>query len=293
MASLLKDRGTPAGADGGAPGDDSRVKVHDLACGNCGSPLKRGQDWCLECGTAAPGRLGGRAGWRAAFTIVAVVLLLVTGAVLAGYAALSSNSDRTASAPSAGNGTPIAAAPDTIPVQPPAAIQPGATGPGTTVPPATQPIVPTQPPAAPSNTQVKPPAVTQPPAASTGTATTGTATTATSTTGTSTAATPPPAGAPKPVIVKFADDKAATTYDPNKRAGAEFGPAKNAIDKSPSTVWDVTTPVDGKPIGAGLMLDLGKPYALRALKIDTPTEGFTAEIYGAVSAKEIPEDLID
>ncbi|HEY1537766.1 MAG TPA: hypothetical protein VGF63_00105 [Solirubrobacteraceae bacterium] len=93
--------------------------------------------------------------------------------------------------------------------------------------------------------------------------------------------------------MKFADDKAATTYDPNKRAGAEFGPAKNAIDKSPNTVWDVTTPVDGNPIGAGLMLDLGKPYALRALKIDTPTEGFTAEIYGAVSAKEIPEDLID
>lgn len=299
MALLLKDRDSRSDGAAQPPAGDVPATAPDFACATCAAAMKPGQDWCLECGTAAPGRLGGKAGWRAAFTIVAVTLLLLTGAVLAGYAALSSDSERTASAPSAGNGTPIAAAPDTTPVQPPAVIQPGATGPGTTAPPVTQPpIIPTQPPAAPSNTPVTPPAVTppaatQPPATrTTGTATTGTTTTGT--TGTSTTATGSTAApAPKPEIVQFPNADAATTYDPNKRAGAEFGPAKNAIDKSPNTVWDVTTPADGKPIGAGLMLNLGKPYALRALKIATPTEGFELEIYGAVSAKEIPEDIID
>ena len=34
------------------------------ACATCGAPLADGQDWCLECGTAAPGRLGGAPGWQ-------------------------------------------------------------------------------------------------------------------------------------------------------------------------------------------------------------------------------------
>ena len=52
-------------------------------------------------------------------------------------------------------------------------------------------------------------------------------------------------------------------------------------------------PADGKPIAAGLMLDLGSPYALRAIQIATPTKGFRIEIYGAVSAKETPVDILD
>ncbi|HWT92869.1 MAG TPA: hypothetical protein VN238_07720, partial [Solirubrobacteraceae bacterium] len=35
------------------------------ACTNCGAGLTPEQDWCLECGTAQPGRIGGRPGWRA------------------------------------------------------------------------------------------------------------------------------------------------------------------------------------------------------------------------------------
>ena len=38
------------------------------------------QDWCLNCGTAAPGRLGERPGWRAASTVIVLALLLVLGA---------------------------------------------------------------------------------------------------------------------------------------------------------------------------------------------------------------------
>ena len=86
---------------------------------------------------------------------------------------------------------------------------------------------------------------------------------------------------------------AASTYDPTKRAGAEFGPAVNAIDTKANTVWDVSVPADDKPIAAGLLLDLGKPYALRALQIATPTKGFDVELYAAVDAKETPEDILD
>ena len=94
------------------------------------------------------------------------------------------------------------------------------------------------------------------------------------------------------MTIDFEKD-AAQTYDPTKRAGAEFGPAALAIDAKPDTVWDVTVPADGQPIAAGLVIDLGKPYALRSLRLDTPTDGFTVEIYGAKSAKQLPEDVID
>jgi len=251
--------------------------------------MKPGQDWCLECGSAAPGRLGARPGWRAAFTVVALTVLLLAGAVIASYAALTTDADRKAAAPSAGSGSPIAAPAPAV-AQPAAPIVPGATGPGT-VPPAVAPapgtagapIIPATPPRPATNTPVMPPAGKAPAAAPAPPAATKT----------------PPAGtkpaeptAPKPVIVSLKSD-AASTYDPEKRAGAEFGPAADAVDKSPKTVWDVTVPADGKPIGAGLMIDLGKPYALRALRIATPTPGFRVEVYGAVSAKQTPEDILD
>ncbi|HEV2058246.1 MAG TPA: hypothetical protein VGR11_02750 [Solirubrobacteraceae bacterium] len=86
---------------------------------------------------------------------------------------------------------------------------------------------------------------------------------------------------------------AAQTYDPNERAGAEFGPAALAVDSDPETVWDVTVPADGHPIGAGIVINLGQPYALRSVRLATPTDGFTVEVYGAKSAKELPQDLID
>lgn len=298
VALLLKDRDGHSDVGPDPAGGRAPFTAPDFACETCAGAMRADQDWCLECGAAAPGRLGGKPGWRGAFIVVAAVLLLVSGATLAGYAALTTKSERTAAAASAGNGAPIAQSDAAPATPPPAVVQTGATGPGVTPPAVTTPpavvappIIPTQPPAPPANTQVKPPATpppavaTTPPPATSGTSTTGTTGTAT---GSTTAA------APKPEIVKFAKG-AAATYDPNKRAGAEFGPAANAIDKSASTVWDVTVPADGKPIGAGLTVDLGKPYSLRALKISTPTAGFEVEIYAAVSAKpkDLPEDVLD
>ncbi|HEV2062137.1 MAG TPA: hypothetical protein VGR12_04725, partial [Solirubrobacteraceae bacterium] len=47
-----------------APEDASRL------CANCAALLEDGQDWCLECGAAQPGRIGSRPGWRPALTVV-------------------------------------------------------------------------------------------------------------------------------------------------------------------------------------------------------------------------------
>jgi hypothetical protein len=302
VALLLRDRDATSDVAAEPPGDGAAATVADSACEACGARMKPGQDWCLECGAAAPGRLGARPGWRAAFTVVALTLLLVVGAVVASYAALTTDAERKAAAPSSGSGAPIAAQPPAVapapapiaPIAPgatgpgtvPPAVAPGATGPGA-VPPAVAPapgatvapIIPTRPPAPATNVPVAPPAVTHVPPA---------------------AAKPSPAPdakpaappAPKPEIISLKDD-AASTYDPTKRAGAEFGPAANAIDKSPKSVWDVSVPADGEPIGAGLLIDLGKPYAVRALRLATPTPGFHVEVYGAVDAKETPADILD
>ena len=109
VALLLKDRETPSEAAAELPPTEAEVVAPDFACHACGAAMQAGQDWCLECGTAAPGRLGARPGWRAAFTVVSLTMLLVIGAVLASYAALTTDAERQASAPSAGDGAPIAA----------------------------------------------------------------------------------------------------------------------------------------------------------------------------------------
>jgi hypothetical protein len=283
--------------------------------------MQRGQDWCLECGTAARGRLGARPGWRAAFTVVGLVLLLVFGAGIAGYAALTTKSERTAAAPTQGNGNPIIVPTPAVPGVPgPTAttITPGETGPGTTppavtpppavnpgaIPPAVQtpppaagsklPVIPSTQPITPSNNQsvapqpsLQNPATTPPKGATTPPAT--------QTPGTQTPATQKPstqAAAVAPAVIKFKSG-AAKTYDPGKRVGAEIGPAANAIDGKPGTVWDVTVPADNNPIGVGVLVDLGAPYALQSLRIATNTAGFHVELYGAVDAKEIPADVLD
>jgi hypothetical protein len=307
VALQLRDR--PATPEGAPPPPDGAVlaTAPDFACETCGAAMERGQDWCLECGTAAPGRLGARPGWRAAFTVVGLTTLLLCCALIATYAALTSDAERTASAPPAGSGDPITAQTPGVADSdaPPPLIQPGVTGPGVTppaTPPATQntplipttkppagalnkPIIPTpNPPAAPANNAATPNAGTDDDAGSSGTDSGSSSGTG------STGSTANAANAP--VTIDFAKD-AARTYDPTKRAGAEFGPAALAIDGKANTVWDVTVPADGQPIAAGLVIDLGKPYALRSLRLDTPTDGFTVEIYGAKSAKQLPEDVID
>nr|MDQ5809041.1 hypothetical protein [Actinomycetota bacterium] len=84
MAGTI-DKTTPAPeVTPSAPEVEEQVVVPDDAsrlCVNCAALLEEGQDWCLECGTAQPGRITGKPGWRAALVVVAVVGLLAAGAV--------------------------------------------------------------------------------------------------------------------------------------------------------------------------------------------------------------------
>jgi len=242
--------------------------------------MRADQDWCLECGTAAPGRLGARPGWRAAFTVVGLTTLLLTGAVAASYAALTGDAQREASRPSAGAGEPIIAQTPGV-GQSSKPVAPGATGPGTTAPP---PAAVKPPPAISSSPS---PGATNTPLGSGG----GSSSSSGSSSGGGSGSSGNDSSSSGPQTIDLSAD-AATTYDPEKRKGAEFGPARNAVDASKRSVWDVTVPVDDEPIGAGLVIDLGARYSLRSLTLDTPIPGFDVELYGANSTK-IPTDLLN
>ena len=257
------------------------------------------QDWCLKCGTAAPGRLGERPGWRAASTVIALALLLVLGAVGASYAALTGDSQpkQTASAPAA---VPPAAAQ----VTPPAATTPP---PAATTPPpatATTPAKPKKLPkvktptagATPGSPITPTPApTTSTPGTSTGTGT-GTGTTGTGTgtgtstgttgTGTGTTTTPPDTG-PKPIEL---NGDAGTVYDPFKRV-KDSGETTRALDGDQTTSWyvDPTVPTQ---VAVGYVVDLGKLQGVRQIELQTPTPGFRVEIY-ATDETTPPPDILD
>lgn len=281
---LQRDReGDPATDDTTLPAGEPVEPVLSHPCEACGAGMRADQDWCLECGTAAPGRLGARPGWRAAFTVVGLTTLLLTGAVAASYAALTGDAQREASRPSAGDGQPIIAQTPGV-GQAATPVTPGATGPGTTAP---KPPAFSPPPAS-SSTPSSSLGATNTPLGSTGGSSSSTAGSNSGSTSGSSSTSSSTSGPPE---IELAAD-AATTYDPAKRAGAEFGPAKNAVDDSKRSVWDVTVPVDNAPIGAGLVIDLGDRYTLESLTIDTPIPGFDVELYGANSTK-LPKDILD
>ena len=251
------------------------------------------QDWCLNCGTAAPGRLGERPGWRAASTVIALALLLVLGAVGAGYAALTGDSQpkQTASAPPAA--APPAAA-QTVPpaatTQPPAATtQPPAATSTTPAKPKTLPKVKTPTAGATPGAPITPTPTTSTPATSTGTGTgtgtgTNTGTTGTGTgTGTGTTTTP----AAKPIEL---NGDAGTVYDPIKRV-KESGETTRALDDDQTTSWyvDPTVPTQ---IAVGYVVDLGKLQGVRQIELQTPTPGFRVEIY-ATDETTPPPDILD
>jgi hypothetical protein len=247
------------------------------------------QDWCLNCGAAAPGRLGERPGWRAASTVIALALLLVLGAVGAGYAALTDDSQpkQTASAPAAAPPAAAQAAPPAATTQPPAATQPPATA-TTPAKPQTLPKV-----KAPTSGATTGSPITPAPAPTTSTPATSTPTTSTpatgTPTGTGTTTTPTTPADTGPKAIELNGD-AGTVYDPFKRV-KDSGETTRALDGDASTSWyvDPTVPTQ---VAVGYVVDLGKLQGVRQINVQTPTPGFRVEIY-ATDETTPPPDILD
>jgi hypothetical protein len=273
-------------------------------CRNCSAPMAGDQDWCLNCGQAAPGRLGRLPGMRAAGTVVALTLALSAGAVAAAYAALSDDPPPPAPAQLA-----QVAPTTTTPAVPPAADTPAPAPPATqTAPPATEtaPPVAAAPPAsgAPTQSELDDLAgqlpsgdttsgdVTPSTPTPTDTSTSTTDTTSTEDPGTSTprstTSTTPTAPPPEPIDVS-AD--AITVYDPYTRV-VEQGKIPSLLDDNRSTAWFLRVPDGATDIHAGITIDLGTKRGIREIDIITRTPGFDAEIY-ATDSDELPPDVLD
>jgi hypothetical protein len=253
------------------------------------------QDWCLNCGTAAPGSLGERPGWRAASTVIALALLLVLGAIGAGYAALTGDStpQEQASTP-----PPAATQPPAAQTTPPPATTPPATGEGDGEAQPTTPAQPAKPQTLPKvkapstgSTQGSPVTPTPPAAAPSTGAGTGT--------GTGTGTTPPATSTPSGTTTEPADTgsqpialngDAGTVYDPYARVKAG-GEATRALDGDTTTSWYVD-PKDPAQIAVGYAVDLGKLQGVRQIELQTPTPGFRVEIY-ATDETELPPNILD
>lgn len=281
-----------ASANGATPPPEAaETAVVGRACDACGAAMSADQDWCLECGTAAPGRLGAKPGARAMVTVVAITLLLAVGAVAASYAALSEDAKLDAGrpgGPGSSDAAPVAQAPPTLP--------PAATPPGATVPAA--PVAPTT-----GLPKVTPPTAVKPP-------------TSTPVTPTITPVTPTPTPTPTPNDTTDSDDEDLTTpeeddtasttpavksialgadavsiYDPYKRVVLQGDPA-DAYDDDRDTTFRLGTADGSKPMGVGIVIDLEKTTSVRAVELLTDTPGYRVEIYGTTSS-ELPPDILD
>ena len=246
-----------ASAEAAAPAEPPPVAT----CRTCGAGLAADQDWCLECGTAAPGRLGERPGWRLGAVVLALTLLLVGGASVAGYAAVTGDAERQTAAQNPAPGTPV---PAQVPT-PPAPAKP------TSEPPEPEPLPSTSSPDTSSDFDTTAPPVddTIDPVTPLPTVPDDTGTT----TGGDT-----DGGTPALTAFKISADDV-EVYDTYKRAGAEFGDPEDALNRN-EPFFDVTVPADGEPIGAGLKVDLGAVRDVKEITFRTTTPGMGLEVYG-------------
>jgi hypothetical protein len=255
----------------------------------CAAPLQPGQDWCLQCGSGAPGSLGA-SGWHTGGAILAVVVLLVLGALAAGYAALN-------------KGTPKAAVVTTTVAQtsPPAATTPTTTTPVTPGATATTPS--TKSPL--GLGAVKPPkipltAITPVPGEKVAKTTTPEFKSTTTTTTTPSSSTPSGTGtnsqstseeSQQSAIVL--DTNAATPYNPYNYPAEWFGDPSLAIDGDTSTAWTaLVNPASAPAMAEGLLIDLKAKHKIAVLQLVTSTPGMTVQVYGA-NGHTVPTSITD
>ncbi len=279
MSALLADTPSPA-PEQGAGGPDTPPSSPPAGalpaagpaapCARCGQAMAPGQDWCLHCGAAAPGTVGG-SGWRPAASILAVTAVLVLGAAAAGIAALGKKSH-----PAPVLTTTVAA------VTPPVATTPTVSTPTTLAPVTPPPKIPLK-------------AITPAPAATTPAATTTTpkTTTTTETAKKEEASTTKTGGAgsePEPILL---DTNAAQTYNPYNYPAAGFGDPSLAIDGDTSTGWIAqVNPASAPRMAEGLLVDLKTSQKISAVKLITSTPGMVVQVYGA-NGSTIPGSITE
>lgn len=309
--SHVASNGAQGPADSGPNGSRPEASAASRACAKCGLPLQDGQDWCLQCGTGAPGSLSGGPGWRTGIAILAATALLVIGASVAAYAALNKTKPKPKVAVVAVSGlgtTTSSTTPGATPTTPGSTPTPGtAPTPGTpTTVKATPPKIPLQTPTPSSggganteaNNSLFPPETKT--TKTTTTKTTSTTTTPTKTSGESTKSSQESAGsesnpetgaeAPSPILL---DTDAASVYNPYAYPAALFGDPSLAIDGEASTAWTAQVqPAVAPKMAEGLVLDLKSPQKLGSVTVKTTTPGITVEVYGAVG-KALPASISD
>jgi len=246
--------------------------------------MSPGQDWCLQCGAAAPGSVTSAPSWRSAAAILGATALLVAGAAGAAYAAW---------------GKPKAIHHVTIIAQVPnTTTSPAAPG---SAPPATPKTLGTPTTVAPTHVgAVKPPKIPQ--AAATPQATPNTTPSQTSpstntssspsvTTNTTTGSSAPAAEQqPTPIAL---DTNAASTYNPYNYPASRFGDPSLAIDGDTSTAWTAQVdPAVAPKMAQGLAIDLKTAQKLSVLALVTSTPGMTVQVYGA-NGSTLPASITD
>jgi outer membrane biosynthesis protein TonB len=288
--------GAPAGPGGvgGAPGPDAS-QTAQRNCANCAAPLAPDQDWCLQCGAGAPGSLGGAAaGWRSSAAVLGATAVLVLGAAVAAYAAL------THSSPKARTLTTTVA--QVAPVTPPATTTPIAPSKATS-PQTVKPVLPlgaVKPPKIPLTATVPKPSATTPkiPANAPAATPTPSSTTKQPSSAGANGSTPsePTAGQSPNESQQAAillDTNAASTYNPYDLPAAGFGDPSLAIDGDPTTAWTAqVNPATAPKLAEGLLIDLKSPQRLSTAVVVTSTPGMTIQLYGA-STSVPPTSITD
>jgi hypothetical protein len=269
--------------------------------------MQAGQDWCLQCGTGAPGSLAGGPGWRAVAAVLGTTALLVGGASVAAYAALNENERK--ALPAATVAKVGAPAPTATPT-------PGATTPGTTPTPGTPgtpttikgapPKIPLQTPTPKASGGASGPnheannALFPPETKSTATSTPKSSSGSTQTSTSGSKAQENEAGSgdkgasgsepPSPILL---DTNAASVYDPYAYPPTLFGDPSLAIDGEAKTAWTAQVqPAAAPRMAEGLQLDLKTPQKLGSVAVKTGTVGITVEVYGS-NARTPPTSISD
>jgi hypothetical protein len=275
-------------------------------CANCGASMLQDQDWCVQCGAARPGLLRRRPGWLTAAGVLAVTALLVVGASVAAYAALSKHGPKahkqlalhapTTVVPSTTPGVPSTTTPTTPTTVPPTPNSSSESPP---------PKIPTQTPTpegesnGSANELLFPPEEKSSKAGKSGKAgksskSSGGGKGSTEgltgggveegpkgegSGGSGSNSSEPEAEGPEPILL---DTNAASTYNPNAYSSSLFGDPSLTIDGDASTAWTAEVQASLAPqVNVGIVLDLRTAQKLAKATIKTKTPGITIEMYGA------------